>query len=279
MSNIAKVSESVLRHRRQKLRHHRRWKVVAVIWQSLALTGMAGGLVWAIAQPFWGISSTGQVKVEGNELLSDEAIVSLLPLEYPQSLWFVQPQLLAQELESRSPIARALVTRHLFPPGLTLLITERHPVAITQPSNTPRPGDAEQFGWLDADGNWIPLATYSHLAQSQALPTLMAIGPLERYRQYWQLLYKSLSRTPVKVFEIDWQDPGNLILTTELGVVHLGPFSSKLNEQLLVLDRMRQLPSRQDAGEIAYIDLKNPASPSIQFVEGSRQEKPDASQF
>jgi cell division protein FtsQ len=276
MIDTTKVSESVLRHRRKKLRHHRRWKVVAVIWQTLALTGMAGGLVWAIAQPFWGISSARQVNVEGNQLLSDEAIVSLLPLEYPQSLWFVQPELLARHLESRSHIARALVTRHLFPPGLTLLIVERHPVAITQPSTTPRPGDAEKMGWLDADGNWIPLATYSHLAQSRSLPTLMAIGPLERYRQYWQLLYKSLSRTPVKVFEIDWQAPGNLILTTELGVVHLGPFSSKFNEQLSVLDRMRQLPNRQDAGEIAYIDLKNPASPSIKFIEGTRQEKPKA---
>ena len=273
MSNTTKISESVLRHRRNKLRHYRRWKVVAVIWQTLAVTGMAGGLVWAIAQPFWGISSARQVNVEGNELLSDEAIVSLLPLEYPQSLWFVQPQLLAQQLESQPPIARARVTRHLFPPGLTLLIVERHPVAVTQASTTPRPGDAEKMGWLDAQGNWIPLATYSHLAESQSLPTLTAIGPLERYRQYWRLLYQGLSRTPVKVFEVDWQDPGNLILTTELGVVHLGPVSSKLNEQLLVLDRLRQLPNRLDAGDIAYIDLKNPASPSIKFIEGTRQKK------
>jgi cell division protein FtsQ len=244
--------------------------VVAVIWQTLAVTGMAGGLLWAIAQPFWGISSAGQVNVEGNELLSDEAIVSLLSLEYPQSLWEIQPQLLAQQLESQPPIARARVTRHLFPPGLTLLIAERHPVAVTQASTNPRPGDSEKMGWLDALGNWIPLATYSHKAQGESLPTLMAVGPLERYRQYWQLIYQSLSRTPVKVFEIDWQDPGNLILTTELGEVHLGPVSSKLNEQLLVLDRMRRLPNRLDASEIAYIDLKNPASPSIKFIEGSR---------
>ncbi|NEP43751.1 MAG: cell division protein FtsQ/DivIB, partial [Okeania sp. SIO2H7] len=86
MSNIARVSESVLKHRRQKLRHHRRWKVMAVIWQTLALSGMAGGLVWAIAQPFWAISSPVQINVEGNQLLEDEAIVSLLPLEYPTEI-------------------------------------------------------------------------------------------------------------------------------------------------------------------------------------------------
>lgn len=273
MSNLTKVSESVLKHRRKKLRHHRRWKVVAVIWQTFAVTGITGGLVWAIAGPFWGISSGKQVNVEGNQLLPDEAIVSLLSLEYPQSLWALQPQLLAQSLQSQPPIARALITRHLFPPSLTVMVEERHPVAIARPAVTPGPQDSDRVGWLDALGNWIPLETYSHLAQSQSLPTLTAIGPKERYRQYWHLLYKSLSRSPVKVFEIDWQDPGNLILTTELGVVHLGPLSSKLHEQLMVLDRMRQLPERLDSGKIAYIDLKNPDSPSIQLVEGTSKDK------
>ncbi len=274
MSNIAKVSKSVFKHRRQKLRHHRRWQVLAVIWQTLALSGLAGGLLWAFTQPAWVISSVKQVNVEGNQLLSDEAIVSLLSWEYPQSLWELQPQLLAQTLRAQPPIARAQVSRHLFPPSVSLFVEERHPVALTQPNPTLGALDSEQVGWLDADGNWIPLETYSHLAQSQSLPTLMAIGPKERYRQYWHLLYKSLSRTPVKVFEIDWQEPGNLVLKTELGVVHLGPLTSRLDEQLLVLDRMRQLPNQLDSGQIAYIDLKNPASPSLQLIEGSSENKP-----
>jgi cell division protein FtsQ len=69
------------------------------------------------------------------------------------------------------------------------------------------------------------------------------------------------------VFEVDWQNPGNLILTTELGAVHLGPYSSRIAEQLTVLDKMRQLPKQLDLSQIAYIDLKNPTSPMIHIPE------------
>ena len=265
MDNIAGVSQSVLRHRRKKMRRHRRQKAIAVIWQTLVVSGLVGGLLWAIAQPFSAIASKKQINVQGNQFLSEKTIVSSLEIEYPQSLWKIEPKAIAKNLESQAPIAKATITRQLFPPNLTVTIIERHPVAISQPSSTLQANEQQEAGWLDAEGNWIPLETYSHLQNSKSLPTLRAIGPLRRYRQYWHQIYKTLSRSPVKVFEIDWQDPGNLILTTELGIVHLGPLSSKLNEQLLALDRMRQLPEKLGSQQMAYIDLKNPQSPSVQL--------------
>jgi cell division protein FtsQ len=97
------------------------------------------------------------------------------------------------------------------------------------------------------------------------LPKLKVIGSPEYYRSYWTPLYQVVSRTPVKVMEIDCQEPANLILKTELGIVHLGPYTPQLAEQLKVLAKMRQLSKKMNSSQIAYIDLKNPATPLVQM--------------
>ncbi|MDJ0557148.1 MAG: FtsQ-type POTRA domain-containing protein [Microcoleaceae cyanobacterium MO_207.B10] len=269
-SSIGSVSQSDLASRRQVLRRQRRLRVVILIWQILAVSGLAGGLLWAIAQPIWLITKPEQLTVEGNQLLSDRAILSLISLDYPQSLWGIKPQELSANLESHGPIARARISRQLFPPSLKISIRERHPVAITQLKGKVGNPDSQNMGWLDAYGNWIPLESFSALERTESLPTLKVIGFTEQYRPYWRLLYQNLSRSPVKVFEINWQDPGNLILTTELGIVHLGPYTARFSEQLNVLDRMRKLPKKIDSRRMAYIDLKNPSYPLIQLPDGAR---------
>lgn len=279
MASFAPVSETELGRRRQQLQRIRRARLATVVWQMLAASGMAVGLLWWIAQPTWLIARSEQVKVEGNHWLSDKAVRSLMPLSYPQSLWGIQPQALASKLEATGPIAKAKVTRNLFPPSLTVEVAERLPVAIAQPTTVAgRDRDKQKVGWLDAKGGWMPFDSYttdkqqsqnSSLGNTQetqsqrSLPTLKVIGDLELYRAEWPKFYQAFSGVVLKVFEIDWQNPNNLILKTEIGTVHLGPPSSRTIEQLKVLNRMRQLPKQLDTSKIAYIDLKNPASPIV----------------
>ncbi|TAF53051.1 MAG: FtsQ-type POTRA domain-containing protein [Oscillatoriales cyanobacterium] len=247
------------------MRRQRRARSAALLWQMLAACAIAGGLLWWIAQP-----------------LSDKAVRSLVPLSYPQSLWGIQPQALAQKLESTGPIAKAKVTRNLFPPSLTIEVAERLPVAVAQPAAVLKSSDKEKVGWLDARGGWMPSDSYNAVRSNygaiepgsaggsgpqHSLPTLKVIGPLELYRASWPKFYQGLSGLTVKVFEIDWQNPNNLILKTEIGTVHLGPYSSKTSEQLKVLDRMRQLPKQLSSSKIAYIDLRNPAAPIVHLPE------------
>jgi cell division protein FtsQ len=283
MVNFGSVSQTDLGRRRQQLRRQRRLKLATVVWQTLAVSAMAGGLLWWIAQPTWWIARSEQVKVEGNQWLSDKAVRSLMPLSYPQSLWGIQPQVLAKKLESTGPIAKAKVTRNLFPPSLTVEVAERLPVAVAQPTAVPDRNSEQKVGWLDARGGWMPSESYTAQKRSpntsieasssqgtqpqRSLPTLKVIGTLELYRASWPDFYQALSRLVVKVFEINWQDPNNLILKTEIGTVHLGPYSSRTSQQLKVLDRMRQLPKQLDSSKIAYIDLKNPASPVVHLPE------------
>ncbi|MEG4805210.1 FtsQ-type POTRA domain-containing protein [Microcoleus sp. ARI1-B5] len=282
MASFGAVSQTELGRRRQELRRQRRARSVALLWQTVAASAIAGGLLWWIAQPAWLIARSEQVKVEGNQWLSDKAVRSLVPLSYPQSLWGIQPQALAEKLESTGPIAKAKVTRNLFPPSLTVEVSERLPVAVAQPTAVLRSNsDKEKVGWLDARGGWMPSDSYAAVrphssiglrsaggtGPEHSLPTLKVIGPLELYRASWPKFYQGLSGLTVKVFEIDWQNPNNLILKTEIGSVHLGPYSSKTASQLKVLDRMRQLPKQLDSSKIAYIDLRNPAEPIVHLPE------------
>lgn len=276
MSSIDSVSRSELTQRRKILRTERRMKMFQTIWRTLAVTSMAGGLIWATTRPIWVLRESNQVIVEGNQLLSKQVIKSFLPLSYPQSLLRIEPEAIAQTLEAQPTIADANVTRRLFPPEITVQVKERVPVAIavtiTKASST---STSTSIGLLDATGVLIPIQSYSSSERKLKFPNLKVIGPLEQYRPYWVQLYQAVSRSPVKVIEINCQDPANIILKTELGMVHLGAYSSKLTTQLRVLDQMRQLPTKVTSSQVAYIDLTNPETPSVQMNQVKEMVNPD----
>lgn len=275
MANIASVSQTELTSRRKKLRRARRIKSFQSIWRTLFVGGMATSLVWAITLPDWVIRQPEQIVIEGNHFLSAKAIRSLLPLSYPQSILLLQPQAIAKSLESQGPIAKATVSRQLLPPGLTIQVKERKPVAIAQPpTNQNAKTNPTAAGLLDEQGVWMPKSSYTQLEQNLELPTLKVIGQNEQYRPYWSEVYQAVNHSAVKVFEIDLQDPGNLILKTELGSVHFGPYGSRFIEQLGILDRMRELPTHINPSKIAYIDLKNPDFPAIQMTKGNETPLP-----
>lgn len=266
LTHVKSLSTDQLGRRRRQLRRQRRLKLVQLLWQTMALGTLTGGLFWLINQPFWFIRQPEQIKVEGNQLLSDQMVRSLLPLSYPQSLWKIQPQVLASGLQSRGQIASASVTRQLFPPSLTVNIRERQPVAIAHPTSTVSPiGGNNTIGWLDATGDWMPLENYRELEKSQHLPTLKVIGNFNHYHSSWAEVYQAISHSPVKISQINWEDPNNLILETEMGTVHLGPYTSKFPEQLRMIDRMRNVPRQLDRTQMMYFDLKNPHQPLLQM--------------
>lgn len=123
---------------------------------------------------------------------------------------------------------------------------------------------------------WIPSKSYNSQVRSKLKSlNLKVIGSPEQYRSYWTQLYQAISRSPVKVTEIDCQDSANLILKTELGIVHLGPYTPQLNEKLKVLDQMRQLSTKMKSSQIAYIDLKNPQIPLVQMNQSEELVNPD----
>jgi cell division protein FtsQ len=294
MGGIASVSRKDLAQRRQKLRQQRQIKIIQTIWRTFAAGSLAGGLIWVTIQPIWMLKAPAQiVMTSSNQLLSEQKIKSLLSLSYPQSLWRIEPSVIAETLKQQPAIAQATVSRRLFPPGLMIEIKERLPVAITnsfpdQKTNScsPQTGTAEKstetashpclqngsmenqqsdVGLLDASGVWMSLDKYTSLNPTGKLPTLKVIGSPTEYRPYWTQLYQAVSQSSVKVTEINCQDPTNLILKTELGNVHLGVPNSQIAEKIDVLVQLQHLPTKFKPGKIAYIDLKNPDYPSVQL--------------
>jgi len=211
--------------------------------------------------------------------LSADAVRSLLPIIYPKSLWELKSSSMARQLEAKGPIAKAVVTRHLFPPSLTVAVQERRPVAIAyrvtaNPSQSPSAGATSSdspVGLLDPTGAWISLENYTTIDPSIPLPTLKVIGIDRQYRTQWATFYRDLdayqtrSANPVKILEINWSNPANLILITELGTVHLGTYDIRFPEQLRALTQMRQLPEKIDLAQLKYIDLTNPKTPLVQM--------------
>ncbi|WP_413176061.1 cell division protein FtsQ/DivIB [Anabaena azotica] len=304
MAGIVSISRKDLAQRRKKLRRQRQMKIIQTIWRTLAVSGLAGGLLWLIIQPMWVLKAPTQiVMTSGHQLLSEQTIQSLLVLSYPQSLWRIEPSAIAETLEQQPAIAKATVSRRLFPPGLVIEIQERFPVAIThtlplsetttcntQPQSSdksaakPTPPCLQNsssqrkqtdVALLDASGALIPLEKYTSLNPTGKLPSLKVVGSPEQYRPYWTQIYQAISQSSVKVIEIDCQDPTNLILKTELGNVHLGVPNAQLPQKIKVLVQMRHLPAKFNPGQIAYIDLKNPDSPLVQVNQIKRINSPD----
>ncbi|MEO0456700.1 MAG: FtsQ-type POTRA domain-containing protein [Cyanobacteria bacterium P01_A01_bin.114] len=275
MPEFTQFSPEDLTHRRKQLRRQRRWHLLQGIWRMMAMAGLTTGVVTVAVSPRWTIQAPTQVDVSGNHLLSENAVYELLPIEYPQPLLTLQPQAIEQQLVKAGPIAEAVVSRRLFPPGLNVRIDERNPVAIAIPDTTMPVASLKevvpfrQMGLLDESGYWMPYNSFTQLNDDFEPPTLQVRGMKASYQKDWPKLFETLQQSPIKITEIDWRDPSNLILQTDLGTVHMGSYNHRISEQLLALDQMRNLDSQLDLEKIAFIDLQDPQNPTVEILQAT----------
>lgn len=267
-----------LAERRRQLKIRRKVKFYKRVWRSLAMIGFAGGMVWLATSPIWLVRSAEQIEVSDNQHLSEESVRGLLPVPYPQSLLEVEPDELAVALSSHASIESAVVSRRLVPPGLHVRITERQPVAIARP-NTARPVQTipnqpqpfQEPGLVDAQGYWMPRNSFSELGADVPPLTLSVEGMRPGYEGAWQVLYREIQRSPVEITAVNWSDPNNLILQSELGAVHIGAFGEQFDRQLAALDQMRSLEQAVNPDKIAFIDLKDLENPVVEVLQASGQ--------
>jgi cell division protein FtsQ len=266
MAGIAPTTRAELTQRRKLLRRQRR----AQRWQSLlrftVVSGLAGLALWSLRQPVWVIRDANQLRVEGNQYLSDQTIRNLVAIPYPQSIFRTQPNAIATALKRKAPLSYVQVDRQLFPPELIVRVKEQTPVAAVHSKNQPGGQPTTQPDLLlDAQGNVIPIESFQSLEQGVQLPQLRVLGDPKTYQQYWANLYQGLNQSAVLIQQIDWRESGNLILTTELGVIHLGPYKAPLfAQQLRALGGLKGLTKTVPGSQIAYIDLRNPNAPAVQ---------------
>lgn len=276
-STYTQPSQHNLRQRRHDLQRQRQVRVWQRFCRWSIVTGLAAATVTISTSPRWQIHTAEQVNLSGHQLLSDEALHEMLALDYPQPLLKLQPEALEQHLLEQGPIASAVVSRRLFPPGLNVRVQERHPVAVVLPdTRTPVTSvnaiqPFSQKGLLDESGYWMPYQSFSQIADSFTLPDLQIEGMQPAYQPHWPRLYAQIKDSPVVIYSLDWRSPDNLILHTELGTVHLGPYSNAVPSQLAALDKMRNLPTQLEVENIAFIDLRNPDYPAIEILQATGQ--------
>jgi cell division protein FtsQ len=251
------VPPFALQQERQTLRHQRRWKV----WQSLGrfavVSGLAGGLAWGMTSPHWLITKAAQVEIAGTKLIAKDSIRSWLKLTYPLSVWELPTHQLQEKLAAIPAIASVKIERQLLPPKVIVSIQERKPVA--------RWRSHQQQGFLDASGTMIPSNYYDRTLAKTQLPSLEVIGYDQQYQQQWREIYPLIDNLSIKVAAIDWRNPSNLVLNTELGKVYLGVYKDRMPEKLTALVQSQQLSSKIPLAQILYIDLSDPDAPTVQL--------------
>ena len=262
--------------RRQQLKTKRKIRFYQRVWRSLALIGFMGGMVWVARSPTWLLHSAEQIEVSDNQTLSDTNVRDLIPIAYPQTLLEVESNKLAQTLTEQASIESAKVSRRLLPPGLHVQITERQPVALAlpnkiQPAQTIPDQPFQEPGLIDAQGYWMPRDSFSKIGAEIALPTFTVEGMRPSNAGNWQMIYHEIQRSPVEITAVNWSDPNNLILQSELGSVHIGAFGDQFAAQLTALDQLRSLPTKVNLDQVAFIDLKDPQNPLVETLQATGQ--------
>lgn len=257
------TSGKKINQRQVKLKKERAQKTRVILWRSLIALAILGSLGWVLTRPNWVIRENSQIDIEGNHILSEDAVRNLISLSYPQSIFKIPVPQLKNELESLPPLEEVEITRQLFPPRINLNVKERIPVAIALDSSSPQ----DVLGFIDQEGIFLPENFYSSVKEEFVLPKIRVIGFKEENPLEWNQLYQIINESKIKIKQIDGRDSNNLILLTELGKIYLGPKRNILSKQLRVLEQMGDLPSRVKIQEIDYIDLTDPANPLIQVFE------------
>ena len=261
IANSEKIMNSTyspvnIRERRVALKRQRQLRIIQSVWRSLLVSSLAGGLIWASLLPKWTIRQPQQIEIQGNQYLSATALRQILTeASSSQSVVTLPPAKMQSLLQNQAPIAQVRVARDLYPSRVTIAVTERKPVAWTVPN--PTAINPRGKGYLDATGIWMSEENYR---SSEAFPTpsLKVIGYQPQYRFQWAQIYPQLQALPLEIEAVNWQDPANLILETELGEVHLGGNIETLPRQLKILTQLQNLPQKLPPEQMRYINLKNP---------------------
>lgn len=278
------------------------WRTLVLISLTVGLSWVTRLIKWTIDQPtqvsIQGNRLLATAAIRSSIPLSlPQSLIHLQPGLITQALMTKAPIDQATVTRQLFPPRLVISVQERPPVAIALMCSDQthFSCALQPPAKPLEKQDKAKLWLLDSHGILMSLESYPTLRQPE-LPQLTVWGVLEpkdEHRQsapeqvsatqtaefnpdnsvrwdqqkkaQWPYLYEALRLSSVKVFEIDWQDKTNLILKTELGIVHLGSYSPQLTSQLAALAQLRNLPQQFKTGRIAYIDLKNPKNPLLQM--------------
>jgi cell division protein FtsQ len=228
------------------------------------MSAILGGFAWAVSRSDWKISKAEQIRVEGNQYLTDNAIRSILAIPYPKLIMELAPEQLTTSLITKGSIASAKIDRGLLPPHLVVQVQDLPPIAQIMLEN-----DTQPQIFVDELGRKLPISSYQPNVLS-SLPKLQLRLPSTGICPDWAQLYRLIQTSPVTIGIVDCRDPQNLFLQTEIGKVRLGAagINARSNERIQQLDRLRNWQKDAGSVDVDYLDLENPDAPKFQLKPG-----------
>ena len=228
------------------------------------MSAILGGFAWTVSRSDWKISKPEQIRVEGNQYLTDDAIRSILAISYPKLIMELAPAQLTAKLIAQGSIASAKIDRGLLPPHLVVQVQDLPPIAQILTDN-----DSRSQIFVDERGRQMPISSYQPTILS-SLPKLQLRLPTTGRCPDWPQLYQVIQTSPVAIGIVDCRDPQNLFLQTEIGKVRLGVagINSRSNQRIQQLDRLRDWQKDAGSVDVDYLDLENPDAPKLQLKPG-----------
>ena len=256
-------SKTQLKKRRQS-RQKRRVRAVKSLWRFGCMSAILGGFAWTVSRSDWKISHAEQIRVEGNQYLTDNAIRSILAIPYPKLIMELAPEQLTARLIAQGSIASAKIDRGLLPPHLVVQVHDLPPIARVLTDN-----NSQSQTFVDERGHQLPISNYQPNVLS-SLPKLQVRLPTTGSCPDWAKFYQLIQTSPVAIGIVDCRDPQNLFLQTEIGKVRLGAagINSRSNERIQQLDRLRDWKKNAGSVDVDYLDLENPDAPKLQLKPG-----------
>ncbi len=221
------------------------------LWRSCLVIGCSMALGLAATLPYCQIKHQSQIKIDGEQLVSENTIYTALNFTYPQFIWAVNGIDLTQKIELIPSVAVAKVNRRIVPPQIIISLQEKTPVALATFQG--------KIGFLNSQGEWIAQKFYNNINDNYVLPKLKVIDYKTQLRATWSEIYQLISLYPeLEIDEVHWNQSNSLFLHTKIGQVFLGSESSRLEQQFKIMAKLENLPSYVKGSEINYIDLSNP---------------------
>jgi cell division protein FtsQ len=123
-----------IKGRRLALKQQRQLKIIQACWRFLFVSSLMGVLIWVTFLSKLVLRQPQQVEIEGNQYLSSEAIKGMVQETTSQSILTLTPDEIKEILQNRAPIEQVTVNRELYPPRVSIAVTEHQPVALTVPN-------------------------------------------------------------------------------------------------------------------------------------------------
>lgn len=248
--------------RRRRLRQERRRERMVQLWRLTVLGSTATALGWVLMTQGWTLRSKEQVQVSGSQRLGTEAVIEAAQLRFPLSLLSLQPSEMESRLLKTLPVQAAAVQRRLLPPGLTVQLEDRRPLAAAR-----RQGSrGQEQGMVDSGGQWMALTSAAHGEEPETGIQVLGWTPAQRQSLETLLKQRDQLGSPLQTIEIA-ADGSLSVRTAALGLVQLGSDPRLLDQQLITLSQLsRGLPNALRHRSGTSLDLSDPSKPELQMA-------------